>query len=321
MNRHWCRAIVVASTLGVVTAAETPAVAGEAQRGAPQGRVAYSTYEIPPSGLSTQKIYTSTPTGTRTRLVAGDHATDPVWSHDGRWLAYVSGYAEIWRVRADGSERRRVWGHVGDAVMSPSWSPDGRWLAFTRTSEVMVGGYPQSRNAVYVVRRDGSGLRKLHKGWRGSDAAWSADGRVIAFNYGHSLATIRPDGTRSRIVRDDVSPHQLRFSPTGRRLVFTDFAPVMRQPMEPAAVRTLNLSTGERRTVPRKALGGQADSVTWTPDGRRLAYFLNHWVTEGEITYVDAVELRTIRPSGADPRKLATLRSEVMGSSGLAWTR
>jgi Tol biopolymer transport system component len=65
----------------------------------------------------------------------------PVWSPDGRWLAFVawarnSEEAGVWVVRADGQqdeEGREEEGahHLGGAY--PVWSPDGRWLVFGRT--------------------------------------------------------------------------------------------------------------------------------------------------------------------------------------------
>jgi len=57
----------------------------------------------------------------------------PVWSPDGRWLAYTvwpaAGSAEdgLWVLRADGQEEHRL----GDSS-SPVWSPDGGWLVVTQ---------------------------------------------------------------------------------------------------------------------------------------------------------------------------------------------
>jgi TolB protein len=66
----------------------------------------------------------------------------------------------------------------------PAWSPDGRRLAFVRVR----GG----RSDIYVVNRDGSGLRRLahaitFRPMPGSSSgfaanpAWSPDGQKIAF--------------------------------------------------------------------------------------------------------------------------------------------
>ncbi len=65
--------------------------------------------------------------GTEMRQVTGDNAIDrmPRWSPDGDWLAFFSdrgGPADIWKIRADGSERTQL---TRGASAVPVWSPDG----------------------------------------------------------------------------------------------------------------------------------------------------------------------------------------------------
>src|SRR5690606_24730951 len=49
-----------------------------------------------------------------------------LWSPDDVWIAYLVGrdaYAELWRVRSDGRDARRV-SEAGEHVVSFSWAPD-----------------------------------------------------------------------------------------------------------------------------------------------------------------------------------------------------
>jgi hypothetical protein len=58
----------------------------------------------------------------------------PVWSPDGRWLAFeawstLADEDGVWVLPVDGSPDERTYLGPGSG---PVWSPDGRWLAFTR---------------------------------------------------------------------------------------------------------------------------------------------------------------------------------------------
>jgi hypothetical protein len=62
------------------------------------------------------------------------------------------------------------------ADAEPDWSPDRRWIAFVRQD-------PRKRStSLYVVRRDGGGLRRLTRGDEVvAMPAWRGDGRLLAY--------------------------------------------------------------------------------------------------------------------------------------------
>jgi Tol biopolymer transport system component len=81
-------------------------------------------------------------------FLAGISATDPTFSRDGKWVAYLS-YPEdsVWRSRSDGTERMQLTFPPMDARF-PVISPDGTKVAFhTSKNELFVidmqGGQPQ----------------------------------------------------------------------------------------------------------------------------------------------------------------------------------
>jgi Tol biopolymer transport system component len=90
------------------------------------------------------------------RLTRGPaRAGSPAWSPDGRYIAYVSyveGNAEIYTMRADGSEQERLTRNATDDL-SPVWSPDGKRIAFV--SHLYGWG------EIFVMDADGGLQRRL----------------------------------------------------------------------------------------------------------------------------------------------------------------
>jgi len=74
-------------------------------------------------------------------------------------------------------ERRRVERRIRiplHGLTTPSWSPDGRQLVFT--------GYDGGLSDLFIVNRDGSGLRRLTEDkYADFQPVWSPDGKTIAF--------------------------------------------------------------------------------------------------------------------------------------------
>jgi len=89
----------------------------------------------------------------------GGQPPAPVWSPDGRWLAFTAVAmdredAGLWVARVDGQqeeEYRLATGH-GRAMPNPVWSPDGRWLAFTGIGAAGEAGHWLAEVGVWELR-------------------------------------------------------------------------------------------------------------------------------------------------------------------------
>jgi TolB protein len=87
---------------------------------------------------------------------------DPAWSPDGSALAFTRD-DDIWVMNADGSNARNL--TSSPAVDAhPAWSPDGSRLLFVSGLDGWPEDFfyePPSQGDLYLVNRDGTGLRRL----------------------------------------------------------------------------------------------------------------------------------------------------------------
>jgi dipeptidyl aminopeptidase/acylaminoacyl peptidase len=102
------------------------------------------------------------------------------FSADGQWISFVadlSGVPQVWVVPAEGGYPRMVTDGT-DPVIAAEWSPTGEWIAVT----IAPGGGLNSQ--VYIVRPDGSGMRRLTDGGKDNNAfnAWSEDGKKMVID-------------------------------------------------------------------------------------------------------------------------------------------
>ena len=96
---------------------------------------------------------------------------EPAWSPDGREILILRGrdvegtpYSErrwgrgFYIMDADGGNIREI-AHFKEAFGGGTWSPDGTQIAFHRSTQNEPGKF--AANDVYVMNRDGSGVRNL----------------------------------------------------------------------------------------------------------------------------------------------------------------
>lgn len=152
---------------------------------------------------------------------------DPDWSPDGDFLLYRSDPPIGSRatdgglivIRSDGTERVEVMklakGYAGPA----SWSPSGDLI-------VLSGRRPaDEREGIYVVRPDGTGLKRLTPDGREAQyPAWSPDGKQIAFTYVEgsqfNIHVMNSDGTHIRKITRGGFDNWPVWSPDSLRIAF-----------------------------------------------------------------------------------------------------
>jgi Tol biopolymer transport system component len=106
-------------------------VSGFAVEWSPNGRtIALGAYTA--KGDRRQHVYVVPAGGGNLRRIVDEEVLDgPVWSPDGRWLAYSTYEGEIWRIHPDGRGRQLIAEIPGEEPRNLLWAPDGHRLAYT----------------------------------------------------------------------------------------------------------------------------------------------------------------------------------------------
>ena len=201
----------------------------------------------------------------------------------------------IFLMRADGSDRRRIWSSIGDGSDCHSWSPDGSAITF----HTFVG------NQIVKVSVATGHEDTLTSGpFKNHCPMWSPDGNRIAFIRvadtmvtGYPLYVMNSDGSNpTRLGTGRFVANRGSWSPDGRWIALTRFSDYQ--------IVLVNAATGE--LGPPLGVGG---GPSWSPDGRRIVF--NGQVATGLQVYV----------MNADGSNVQRLTTNDFNDQYPVWTR
>jgi Tol biopolymer transport system component len=188
----------------------------------------------------------------------------PAWSPDGSHIAFDSrapnGFADVWLIRPNGLDLRRITHGPFDEAM-PFWSRDGRWIYYRedRADGADLWRVPLAGGAAERVTHDG--------GFRG---VATPDGRSIVFTRTDDespLFTLPAGGGPARQIVPCAITRSLASGPDGIYYMGcpaqAPTAHVYRAEPSTWATRLLGTATIEGGFVPGMAV---------SPDGRRILY-------------------------------------------------
>ncbi len=217
--------------------------------------------------------------GEARRLTGGPaNAGSPVWSPDGRWLAFVStrvgessrlkgeekrqqGHAkpQIWVMPTDGGEAHQLT-FLPHGAGNPVWSPDSRWVAF----EAAVGP---------LEELDDEG-KPWPKG-RVIDRLWyRLDGVGYIYEHRtHLFLLAREGGEPLQLTDGDWDDNGLAWSLDGTKLAFVSSRGEDRWQTPASDVYTLEIRAGQPGELKCLTDGTLVCfSPSWSPDGSTLAF-------------------------------------------------
>jgi Tol biopolymer transport system component len=285
------------------TAATGAAARASADIAASEPRIAFVRF-TPRGGHPA--IYTVNPEGGAVRAlrlpVAAAEA--PVWSRDGRRLAFIGGRNrpneahvqvedELYVARSDGSRAKRL--TAGAAHESaPDWSRDAKRLVFARSAG------SRTRSSLWIIGANGRGARRLTSGAIDIQPSWSRKGQIVFVRidprtYQSGIWLVRPNGRGLRRLRIRLrNVTRPVWSPVASRLLLTDGKTLM----------VVNADGRRRRTIAKLAADARGNRVdpepAWSPDGRRVVFKESRKRTTGRA------DLWVVNADGNGRRRLTT---------------
>jgi TolB protein len=190
----------------------------------------------------------------------------PVWSPDGRAIAYTSyrrGFPDVYLSLIYQGTMETPTRGIGQNWL-PAFSPDGTRVAFTSNRD----GNPE----IYVMNRDGSDVRRLTDNPAiDSTPTWSPTGTQIAFTSDRTgsgspqIYVIGVDGTGIRRISFESYADRPTWSPPPyNEIAFSARTGPGHD------IKILNIASGETRQI---TFGeGTNESPAWSPNGRHLAF-------------------------------------------------
>ena len=170
---------------------------------------------------------------------------------------------DLWRLDSLYGEPRKILESQSDED-DPQFSPDGTEITFMR--------YGKRSSALWMANADGTDPRRLAGNLLGpSAAAWSPDGRRIAFSTFsrkrgdrrcHLYVLPATGGRLHQIVHEEILTNRPAWTPDGLWITFSTYD---------GEIRKIHPDGTGLQTIARLP-GKEIRGLSWSPDGKHLGY-------------------------------------------------
>lgn len=254
-------------------------------RWSPNGsQIAYFSAQPPKIPPSIRVIWRVKPDGSDLEALVtdGEHNSDPRFSRDGEWIAFVSRRnfnLDIYALNLETQELKRLTAHLGDDS-NPDWSPDGERIVFVSGRDGNTDVFTMNVNRKQPINLTKSGMAEYHP-------AWSPDGKKIAFSRrmgdkSVSIFVIDSSGeNEAKLIDLPFANGFPSWSPHGRKIAFVNH-PDRGDPK--SGIYTVDRD-GQNLRLLYEDPDEQIGEIAWSGDGTQIIFSQ----FRGSINFLDTV--------------------------------
>lgn len=147
------------------------------------------------------------------------------------------------------------------------------------------------------MNTDGSGKHNITNSpsWD-SNAAWSPDGKKIAYSSDDQIVVANADGSDPHVLTHEGYNRYPVWSPNGRKIAFTQAEAFPGGNAGPFDIYVVNANGSGQVNLTRTRTAQEVDP-SWSPDGRKIAFASG---------FGDETEVCVMRPNGTNRTRLTT---------------
>jgi dipeptidyl aminopeptidase/acylaminoacyl peptidase len=214
--------------------------------------------------------------GEAVQLTSGEHDSSPVWSPDGKTLAFISsrgGNSQVYLLPMEGGEAREFT-HLSTGADIVKFSPDGKNIAFTSAV------YPDCKDDACNKARDEEKEKSkvkahaydqlLYRHWTHWFEGKRAHLFIVAVEGNSAPRDLTPGANYDVPPDERGGPEDINFSPDGSEICFTAITDKVEATSTNGDLFLVPVSGGEAKRITSNP--GFDGAPAYSPDGRYIAY-------------------------------------------------